>query len=380
MDQRYHFIALLIAHYSEEEPARAVEGFTTHEIRERAREIWKEGFEDSRSEDAFRVLLDEMIGLGILREASGDGARHYALRNGNVPLLMGTPEEILSALLTLSEQEPHRPYEPEITHRQYGPGRAGRRSPLTLRQESDLLQRANGVGVVFGTAAAGLNEVAPVLDERLPESCTVLSSLVDASGFQDAIERLGRPKRDTVAMVIIAPTCHWTEDWVRAAAQRTDRMRSRESWQRFVFLADPSKTWQLVCQQDALGILEGRNAARLTLEPWHPRALRQWIEDLDRTESAVSTCLAGLRDLTGHWHGPLYALREHLIGIAPSEWPMAWRQWRGCGMRRTTNTSSLNRSGLSSTGRTSCRCACSPSSRRRPPPRSRQRRKACRPA
>ena len=112
LDQRYHFIALLIAHFSDEEPARAVEGFTTREIRERAHEIWKDGFENSRSEDAFRVLLDEMIGLGILRETSTDGSRRYALRNGNVPLLMGTPEEILEGLITLSEQEPHRPYAP----------------------------------------------------------------------------------------------------------------------------------------------------------------------------------------------------------------------------------------------------------------------------
>ena len=190
-----------------------------------------------------------------------------------------------------------------------------------MRQESELLQRMSGVAVVFGTAASGLEEVPVVLRERLPDSCTVLSGLRAASAFWSEVEKLGRPKRDMVTLVIADPTCHWTEDWVWDAAEKTERMRGRESWQRFVFLADPSKTWQLVSQPDGLAKLEHRNAARLTLEPWHQRALRLWIEDLDRTESAVTACLAGLRDLTGLWHGPLYALRDHLVSIPAGEWP-----------------------------------------------------------
>jgi hypothetical protein len=46
------------------------------DIRELAFSWWKRGFAELRTEEDFRVLLDEMQGLGILREKAGE----YALR------------------------------------------------------------------------------------------------------------------------------------------------------------------------------------------------------------------------------------------------------------------------------------------------------------
>ena len=60
------------------------------------------------------------------------------------------------------------------------------------------------------------------------------------------------------------------------------RMRSRESWQRFVFLADPSKTWQLVCQQDAR-ILSHRRLGRPA------PVLREFREHRARIEREVGS-------------------------------------------------------------------------------------------
>ena len=61
---------------------------------------WADGFRDT-SELDFRVLLDEMVGLGVLRRLP---AGRYVLRNPNVLLLLGTQEEIQTVLS--KEREP----------------------------------------------------------------------------------------------------------------------------------------------------------------------------------------------------------------------------------------------------------------------------------
>jgi hypothetical protein len=68
LDIRYRVIALIIALHSLVDGRAQYESLSIGEIRASAFSFWKEGFQESKSDDAFRVILEEMVGLGVLRE------------------------------------------------------------------------------------------------------------------------------------------------------------------------------------------------------------------------------------------------------------------------------------------------------------------------
>ena len=158
LDQRYEVIAYSIALESRADLGRLNEGFDARWIRDQALQCWEEGFRESRSEEAIRVIGDEMIGLGILRATPGS---RYALRNANVLSMMGTDAIILDALVR--PREPPVEYEASAfrsilsSDEQHG---TWPRSPLTALQAERLRSRDNNVTMVCGTKVGGLDTLA----------------------------------------------------------------------------------------------------------------------------------------------------------------------------------------------------------------------------
>ena len=138
LDPRYRLIAFCLALHSSEEPDRADKGVAVSWIRERALSFWPKGFREVLSEDVFRVLLDEMVGLGVLRIVEGG---QYALRSLNVITLLGSKDEIESEIFSFFDREPPAPFE-AATFRSSFRSTAGAvdpalRNPLTAAQESE---------------------------------------------------------------------------------------------------------------------------------------------------------------------------------------------------------------------------------------------------
>jgi hypothetical protein len=81
-------------------------------------DLWKAGFKESGGSErilsgtAFRNLLNEMVGLGILRRTSK--SEHYALRSPNVVNLLGHRNQIEDVLLSSGDWEPAGEYEPQV--------------------------------------------------------------------------------------------------------------------------------------------------------------------------------------------------------------------------------------------------------------------------
>jgi hypothetical protein len=67
LDKRYEVIAYSIAYGSLESAKGRVDGFSVSWIRDQILYWWKEGFHGRSSVDEIRALLEEMVGLGILR-------------------------------------------------------------------------------------------------------------------------------------------------------------------------------------------------------------------------------------------------------------------------------------------------------------------------
>ena len=112
LDPRYEVIAYSIANECIEQEGLLGRGIDRRRIDEAVRDWWSEGFEDIEPyTDGFRSLLDEMVGLGVLRIVDEPEGR-YTLRSPNVLLLMGTKEEIADNLLR--NREPPQEFEREF--------------------------------------------------------------------------------------------------------------------------------------------------------------------------------------------------------------------------------------------------------------------------
>lgn len=326
LDPRYRLIALLIAHYTAgDTPEQYREGFSAGQIRDLALEWWARGFTSDPSEESFRALLDEMVGLGILRQTV---LARYRMRTGNVALLLGTPEEIDSALEAVASEEPPRGYEAQSFRRplaRNSPANQGR-SPLTAYQESLLQKRENGVLIVFGSEAAGLSDLAATLPEVMGESFLIpVRNLTERGQFKRELDGLKERAKDGVTLVVVDASCVWSEYWVQDAAEKITALKSKQNFVRVLFVADPEKTWQLVAPGTGWeNLLRKRKITTFTLRPWHDSAVRSWLDDHQVTASLMDNYITNFRTRTGLWPSLAYEMMQLLSPSAPGRWQAEW--------------------------------------------------------
>lgn len=255
---------------------------------------WAEGFRDT-SELDFRVLLDEMVGLGVLRKlASGN----YVLRNPNVLLLLGTQEEIQTVLN--KEREPVVEFESATFH---PPLRQKSNDPqknvFTYQQLSRILQRSNEVSIVAGTEAAGIDNVYESLADYLGSgSAPVLfSNCNDANAFGRELQAAlhDRPK-DQVSVFVIPHTAPWTDRWLEEAKAKLKGLRSVNKFASVVFVADAKTLWrQLNDQEETID----SDMPWISLLHWGDGFLRHWLEEQQLQLDADDR--ARLASATGLW-------------------------------------------------------------------------------
>ncbi|MCZ4120219.1 hypothetical protein [Streptomyces sp. H39-S7] len=180
LDPRYKVIALLIAHNAH---THGVEhNISTRTLRQQCADWWPESF-THHTADEFRVLLEEMVGLGILA-TERDGWR---LRSSNVLRLLGTPDAIEEELhahdpndipTRLSISQARRPL----------PG--ARISPLTEQQIAGLVRRDNALRIVLGTDATCLDDVITALadqQQRTPSDLAPLIKPTNPNSYRQAL-------------------------------------------------------------------------------------------------------------------------------------------------------------------------------------------------
>ncbi|MCE7981187.1 MAG: ATP-binding protein [Caldilinea sp. CFX5] len=328
LDQRYEVIAYAVAHISLEEDSNdIVEGFPVARIRQEALYWWPEGFSENTPEDAFRALVDEMVGLGILRVVNG---YRYALRSPNVVLLMGTRDDIERELLR--KREPAIEYEP-ATFRSVFRGSDTvqitdpmRRSPLTAQQESELRSRKNGVSLIVGCDAAGLKELDDFLEFAFGQEFVLSARPANLQEFVHYLAVLDQREKDGTTLLLVPSGCSWDIKWMGEALRKSQRLLSKRTFVRIVFVADPMKSWQLIHEQaEEYAKVKTEGVTVFTLQPWHETALRQWFEE----------CGFGPRDkegrrevyqITGNWPLLLGRFQQAALQRDPHLWRQALAQ------------------------------------------------------
>lgn len=282
LDPRYRIIAHTIAFESmTTQPETLVNGLDWQEIRTLTLSFSHGEFKDCESEDRFRVLLDEMVGLGVLRRVNES---RYSLRSPNVLSFMGTEDDILDGLASVHTERELKydaaTFRAALPASNCREGIAQIRSPLTAEQTSALSARCNGVSVLFGSKALGLDHVLdflePVFDSQFIVRCTASTD----ADFRNYIDELRYRSKENLTLALITPNLPWTVSWIESAMTRVARFRSERGHVRVVFVADPAKTWLWFGQKTGrLKQIIEHGGTTFNLQLWHDAALKQRMAD-----------------------------------------------------------------------------------------------------
>ena len=299
LDPRYDVIAYSIAYECHGYDEILSRGLDYRRIEEISKESWPEGFRDIGT-DHFRSLLDEMKGLGVLREVD----HRYTLRNPNVLLLMGTDDEILVNLER--DRELPQEFEPEL-FRAHDPQKSDgpSRSPLTYQQEC-LVRAKNRVSIVCGLKASGYEDVLQFLRAReASDSVIDLKQSTDHREFQAELRRHheGRPEGTTIYTV--SGPVPWSEKWVQEAFDSIRNLRRKDKSVHVLFMADSGHLLQLLSAREDL---DRMGIQWVPLHPWREGFLRQWMDDVGFMNSPEVRKKIVKR--TGGWPVLLYRLYD----------------------------------------------------------------------
>ena len=280
LDPRYEVIAYAIAYEMAQESKRRdaslVNGMDRSSIMHEVRGWWADGFGATDTE--FAALLDEMVGLGVLRVVNDSewGEKRYSLRNPNVRVLLGGRDDIEEALLREDRELPSI-FEPSLFHARYDDDNdSRRRGPLTSEHEGRL-KRCGGVTVVSGVGATNIRQIGAFLQGRVdPGMYKELLPCTDAHQFEREVTKLRPdPKRGTHIYLVPLET-PWSCRWLRVTVDAWRRMKNRR-YIRVVFVAEPDTLWRtLIDLDEEWGI---RGVEWVDLGPWRRTFLRQWSAD-----------------------------------------------------------------------------------------------------
>ena len=242
LDPRYEFLTYLIALESFDNESAESRGVSLSDIRTTSLKDWREGFDSDQSFWIFEVLLEEMIGLGILKEVSD---KRFSIRTRNLRMLLGNDDEIARRYIDATERKPPERHIPSEFRRTMIDRRL---SPLTVSQESKLLSNESSVGLIFGTRLAGLDQVHQSLKQLCESSDQTshtgspdleLHNALDAASLRSKLSEVS--KRRSGFHIILVDSGDWDQDLIDEALEFVSRHRSRNRTIRPVFLGGPAE-------------------------------------------------------------------------------------------------------------------------------------------
>ncbi|MCQ9178681.1 hypothetical protein KMT30_06480 [Streptomyces sp. IBSBF 2953] len=298
LDPRYKLIALVVALHAHRKGVD--EPIAGRALRAECTEWWPHALA-ATTPDEYRALLEEMTGLGVL--TSDDAG--WRLRSSNVLRLLGTPtsiEEELSvqesnAVTTLSATHGRRPLPPKA-----------RISPLTEAQIADLTTRRNGVRIVLGTPALGLDDVHGALNsqqQRIAGRIAPLIAPTTPAGYKKQLQT-GAPGRQH--RIILSDMRPFGREALRLALDQAITLQPQEGVTRCVVaLVDSSNT-------DHMRELNGADEESMVfLKLATADGLRSWTSEQDAMAPYSDTAVRdALLKATGGWP----TLLNHVLQMA----------------------------------------------------------------
>ena len=305
LDRRFRLIANVLAENWRKYP----EGMEVPDIQAYVMDWWPEGFQEGGQEgrpmpyDLFRHLLDEMVGLGILRVSKDE--RLYSLRSPNVLVLLGTPTEIVEDICASPSWERPPVYAASTFHSQISTSDPCKRNPLTAEQEARITEEKCTAHIVVGSCAAGLDSLADALRcSPRGHSCVTVAAYAELD-FLQSLRKHSRDRESGKTLLLVSSSLAWSASWVAKARQHLERLTRENAYVGIVFECNPAKLWNL---RDTWRNIESVVPDVQTLHPWHDDAVRNWLADSPFGAQDPNT-RKRIRSVTGNWFHLLMALR-----------------------------------------------------------------------
>ena len=271
LDPRYEFLTYLIAQRSFDFEGGRPKAISIADIREAALREWPDGFAHDSSFWMFEVLLDGMVGLGILREST----ERYAIRTRNLRMLLGNDEAIERRLSDASRRRAPPIFDPPEFRDSLVDGAP---SSLTAGQETRLLSHRYKVGLVYGTALAGLDRVCESIRkaaERPDASVLFSGDLTQPGDLSSALRQAARSRRPGTEIVLVDMRDAWDDTALSLAVTSVEGQEGQTRSVRPVFLCGPSVARHRLLAAPAG--LDGASAAEVWLGPCARDFTRIWL-------------------------------------------------------------------------------------------------------
>lgn len=216
LDVRYKYLTLVIAFLSID-TIKLLDGLDIHDIRTESQHHWGDHYDEQLGGNRLGNLLDELVGLGVLRKKNGK----YALRTANITALLGGLQQIEHELSTFAETA----HEIKVREDYYIDEATEDIDPLARWQYRNL---ANfDIKVVIGVMASGISKVEQLLPQRTGygSSRTVVRSITATNlrEFRRELDSLSTGDVDRT-LLIIPQTIFWDDSWVTAACEKAERV------------------------------------------------------------------------------------------------------------------------------------------------------------
>ena len=272
LDPRYEFLTYLIAQKSFDNEDARPQAVPIGEIRDSALSEWREGFDSDSSFWMFEVLLEEMVGLGILREASD---KHYAIRTRNLRMLLGNDDEIERRFVDAKGKRPPAIFDPAQFRSTFSDETP---SSLTADQESRLLSGRRVVGFVFGTRLAGLDRMADSLLQAAKgrDGHLYIEEVAPAS-LRRALDRLSRSRKPGTHVVLVDMRGAWDPIMVGQTLAFVGEHDPQNRLIRPVFVCGPEEAWKWL--DKPVPTHERVERREIWLSPCALEFTRNWLAD-----------------------------------------------------------------------------------------------------
>ena len=281
LDARYEFLTYLIAQRSFDNEDSRPQAVPIAHIREAALDEWREGFSSDSSFWMFEVLLEEMVGLGILRESSD---KRYAIRTRNLRMLLGNDEEIERRFADAKGRMAPPIFDPAQFRNTLSNETP---SSLSADQENRLLSGRRAVGLVFGTRLGGLDRVRESIEQaaRRRDGSPYVEEVVVAN-LRPTLRRVQQSRKPGIHVILADMRGVWDQavfdDTLALVGQHDGQSRII----RPIFLCGPQEAWtrlsEPLASQDRVDIRE------IWLGPCARDFTRAWLTD---RESPAYACM-----------------------------------------------------------------------------------------
>lgn len=298
LDSKYEFLTYLIAQQSFSDNNTRLKSVHIDDIWEKALQEWPQGFEMDYNSEMFEILLDEMVGLGILRKVRN---KEFTIRTRNLRMLLGNDDEIERRLADAKTRSSPPMFHPRLFRRSFGDGSL---SSLTTEDEGWLLAShvRFSVGIIFGTRLAGLNRVQESLEKAETEGSPPTLHDTQVSLLASTLNKVIQARTPGVHIVFVDARGVDNKQLIKLinlALKRSRGLQAQSRTIRIVFLGSPSEAWAWMKSHKSPTAKGNTELKEIWLKPCAKGFAHTWLKGKDA--QAALTDLEDSQSVYSSW-------------------------------------------------------------------------------